>query len=84
LQDPAAAPATQVKKWRQAGVLKSQFLAETALDPRLASTQWSADFTIPPGRYLPMDSNSTGFLFRGQGSLVIKTGFEGTLSLALR
>jgi hypothetical protein len=84
LQDPSAVPATEVKKWNQSGVLKSQFLAETTFDPRLASSQWRADFNLPPGRYLPVDSASSGFLFRGQGALAIKTGFEGTLSLALR
>jgi len=84
LQDPKASPASTVKTWNQAGVLKSQFLAETTLDPRLPSSQWRAAFAIAPGRFMPTDSNSSAFLFRGQGTLAMKTGFEGGLSLALR
>lgn len=84
LNDPLVTTESKARQWNTAGALKSHFLAETAHDPRLASTQWRAEFSMLPGRYTPQDSKSPGFSVRGTGALAMNTGFEGTLSLALR
>jgi hypothetical protein len=84
LNNPLAAAESTARQWNTAGALKSHFLAETAHDPRLASTQWRAEFSMLPGRYTPQDTKSPAFSVRGTGALAMNTGSEGTLSLALR
>lgn len=84
LNDPLTTNAPVSRQWNRPGVLKSQFLAETEHDPRLASSHWRADFSMLPGRFTPMDAKASAFPLRGQGALAMNAGFEGTLSLALR
>jgi hypothetical protein len=83
IEDSAATKQVGQRQWSRAGALRGHFLLETADNPFLGQSEWTAQFALPPRRYTSLDPAAIQFQVRGRGELTVFAGFDGTLSLAL-